>query len=155
MIGQSEQGRIQLPGSYAPIEPLSTTRPACSTTTLSAKRCTAAGVLHGCILDFTPSYVEAIRAFLEGMPSEQAAVMEQLWLTPPEYTDGDYAGVTAPLLVLNGDDDEFTSVDEQRALHHRLRGSELILMAGTGHGFPADLDAYGSQIVDFIERRRG
>ena len=115
----------------------------------------AAGVLHGCILDFTPSYHEAINAYLAGLPRHEAAMIGPLWLTPLQYDDSDYAAVRSPLLVLNGDGDEFTTVEEQRTLHARLPGSELVLMPGTGHGFPADLGAYVREITEFLLRARG
>jgi pimeloyl-ACP methyl ester carboxylesterase len=112
-----------------------------------------AGVLHGCVVDFTPSYLEAIQAFLATVPEDAARTVELLWTTPFTYGDSDYAGVSAPLLVLTGARDEFATVGDQAALHRRLPGSELLVLPESGHDLPADRGGYTATILDFLERR--
>jgi pimeloyl-ACP methyl ester carboxylesterase len=112
-----------------------------------------AGVLHGCIVDFTPSYMAAIGEFLATVPADAARMVEALWTTPLAYRDSDYAGVRAPLLVVAGDRDEFATVADQAALHRRLPGSELMVLPGAGHELPADLEPYVTAILDFLVDR--
>jgi pimeloyl-ACP methyl ester carboxylesterase len=77
-----------------------------------------------------------------------------MWITPLNYTADDFAEVVAHTLVLIGDRDEITSIEEATELFRRLPNGELAVVPGADHGafFSAGVAAFQSLILNFLQR---
>ena len=68
---------------------------------------------------------------------------------PPGYTIDDFAGITAPTLIVVGDRDEFCSVEDGVRAYRALREGELAVVPNTGHFINPPLVEL---MVEFLER---
>jgi pimeloyl-ACP methyl ester carboxylesterase len=59
--------------------------------------------------------------------------------------------ITAPTLVLGGDQDSVFSVEEQKALGHRIRGAQVRILSGIGHSPHWEVpEAFTAEILSFM-----
>ncbi|MFF5447689.1 alpha/beta fold hydrolase [Streptomyces sp. NPDC012888] len=63
--------------------------------------------------------------------------MVEMWRTQPTLTIGDLAGITAPTLVVSGDDDLVT-LEHTAALYRAIPRSQLAVVPGTSHLAPLE-----------------
>jgi pimeloyl-ACP methyl ester carboxylesterase len=100
--------------------------------------------------DAPPDLAEAWRGFAEhAAPSEifRAAVAVA---RKRDYSDA-LPGLAAPTLVIVGADDPIRPLAEE--MHRAIRGGELALFEGAGHGTPLlRPEAYGALLDDFFTR---
>lgn len=64
---------------------------------------------------------------------EFLANISNTWATQPNYTEEQLQGITTPILVLDGEDEEAIDIDHARQMASLIPTAELILMPGTGH----------------------
>lgn len=63
------------------------------------------------------------------------------------------ARITAPTLVLVGEEDVITPLEESRRLHQEIAGSELTVLTGAGHLSNLERpDAWNAALAGFLER---
>jgi pimeloyl-ACP methyl ester carboxylesterase len=55
------------------------------------------------------------------------------WLSPPEYTQTDFAQITAPVLVWSGDRDKLCPPEQSLELYRLVKGAELALIPNADH----------------------
>jgi pimeloyl-ACP methyl ester carboxylesterase len=73
-----------------------------------------------------------------------------LWRTPLELSLTELARITAPTLVMQGDDDG-VRIDYSAALVRVLPDAQLAIIPGTGHGAPVQKpDLVNRMILDFL-----
>lgn len=71
---------------------------------------------------------------------------------PMEYSVEDFAGITAPTLILVGDRDAYCSIEEGVAAYRQLQNGELAVVPGLGHVLsPQKIQIY----IEFLERHVG
>lgn len=61
------------------------------------------------------------------------AKIRDLWLTPVYVEKAQLAAITAPTLIIAGDQDKFTTVEHSVELFRSIQGSQLWIVPGTGH----------------------
>ena len=69
-----------------------------------------------------------------------------LWQNPVEMSFGEFATVTAPVLVLQGDDDG-VRIDWNRRVAATLPKGQFAVVPGTGHGAPMQRAAIVNQMI--------
>ena len=79
-----------------------------------------------------PELVEGVRAMLARQPVPGIAGALQAMLDRPDST-ADRATIDVPTLIVVGDEDVLTPPGEARAMHERIAGSRLEVLAGAGH----------------------
>ena len=61
--------------------------------------------------------------------------------------------INAPALVISGDADKITPVENSRLLAERIPNSELVILANMGHGFFLEAaDEFHKTVLDFLKR---
>jgi len=74
-----------------------------------------------------------------------------LWRNPLELTLSDMARITAPALIMQGDDDD-VRIEYSTALARALPEAQLAVIPGTGHGAPVQkTDLVNRMITDFLQ----
>jgi pimeloyl-ACP methyl ester carboxylesterase len=79
-----------------------------------------------------PDLVEAMHRMMAAAPVDGVVGALEAMLARPDSTPT-LATITAPTLVVVGDEDALTPVSESRALHAGIAGSRLEVIAGAGH----------------------
>lgn len=74
-----------------------------------------------------------------------------LWHTVPAYAAADLARISDPALVITGDRDEMTGLDEARRLLDAIPGSELAIVPGASHG-AVERPVFWDLVEDFLGR---
>jgi pimeloyl-ACP methyl ester carboxylesterase len=64
----------------------------------------------------------------------------EMWRTQPTLTTGDLARITAPTLVMTGDDDMMT-LEHTAALYRAVPGAQLAVLPGASHLLPLEQPA--------------
>jgi pimeloyl-ACP methyl ester carboxylesterase len=78
-----------------------------------------------------------------------------LWLTTFGLTATDFAKITAPTLLVNGDRDPFFPVEETVEMFRLIAPAELAIFPGADHALPmAQPEAFARIVEAFLERRR-
>lgn len=78
---------------------------------------------------------------------ELGKALDALYAVAPNYSDEALGGISVPVLVLDGEADEFVKTDHTRRLAELIPGAELVLIPGTGHFAPFVRPALFNQIV--------
>lgn len=80
--------------------------------------------------------------------------IKPMWNAPLNYTQNDFAQIVAPTLVLLGDRDGFTQVEEAVEMYRLLPNAELAVLPGAEHTevifSPAKVALSQSLILDFL-----
>jgi pimeloyl-ACP methyl ester carboxylesterase len=77
----------------------------------------------------------------------------QLWLTPFGLTSTDFAKITTPTLLVNGDRDPFFPVEESVEMLRMIEPAELAIFPAADHSLPAtQAKSFASAIMEFLER---
>jgi pimeloyl-ACP methyl ester carboxylesterase len=78
------------------------------------------------------------------------AKASDMFATEPDLTPQDLARITAPTLVLVGDDDMMT-LEHTIALYRAIPRSELAVVPGASHALPLEKPAYVNRVIlDFL-----
>ncbi|MCB5168355.1 alpha/beta hydrolase [Streptomyces bambusae] len=81
-----------------------------------------------------------------------AAKMLDMWRSQPTMTPDDLARITAPTLVLVGDDDMMT-LEHTLALHRAVPGSRLAVLPGASHLVPMENPSLVNRLIlDHLSR---
>lgn len=76
-----------------------------------------------------------------------------MYQSQPDYTPQDLARIEAPILILDGEEDEVIEIGHTRTLADLIPTAELCLIPGTGHMAPWEKPAEFNRIVlDFLAR---
>jgi len=69
-----------------------------------------------------------------------------------DFTDR-LGAIATPTLVVVGEDDPGTPVEASRAMHERIRGSELVILRSAAHLSNMEQpDAFNQAVVEFLRR---
>ncbi len=78
-----------------------------------------------------------------------------LWLSPTGLTPERLARIQLPVLIANGDRDEFIPLEEPLALYRQIPGAELAVTPRADHSFPArQPEVFAALLSGFDERLR-
>lgn len=67
---------------------------------------------------------------------------------------GEVSAIKSPVLVLWGDHDSFTTIDDQKELASAILGSEFKVYPGNGHAIHwEDPEIFSNEMIQFIEQR--
>lgn len=78
-----------------------------------------------------------------------------LWYTPLQYTAAALDRITTPVLVVQGDRDEYIPVEEALALYRMIPGSELAVIPNGLHDAPLYTPGARALALDFLLRHVG
>jgi len=78
---------------------------------------------------------------------ELLAVNDALYKVAPNYSDEEFKSITVPVLILDGEKDEFVKPDQPRHMAALIPGSTLVIIPGTGHFALWAIPAVFNQIV--------
>jgi pimeloyl-ACP methyl ester carboxylesterase len=68
-----------------------------------------------------------------GRFEELLGVLDELSKAGPNYSEEELGSITAPVLILDGEADEFITPDQPRRMAELIPGATLVIMPGTGH----------------------
>jgi len=76
--------------------------------------------------------------------------ISELWSTPKEYSVDELASITADILIVIGDRDQFIPVEEAISLYKLIPNSAITVLPNTDHALPrTKVDAFLTLITDF------
>lgn len=82
------------------------------------------------------------------------AALAKLWWTPLDYSEEDFRRITAPVLILIGEEDQFIPLEEAQALAAKIPQAELALIPDAGHDDLVSREGvFIDLVLDFLERR--
>jgi 3-oxoadipate enol-lactonase len=90
------------------------------------------GMLGKSTRESRPDIVESVRSMLVAQPVEGIVGALQAMMDRPDSTPT-LATIDAPVLIVSGDEDAIIPVEEARAMHAAIRGSQLEIIAKAGH----------------------
>ena len=64
---------------------------------------------------------------------ELLGVLDELTMVGPNYSEADLKSIPVPVLILDGEKDEFITPDQPVRLAELIPGATLVIMPGTGH----------------------
>jgi pimeloyl-ACP methyl ester carboxylesterase len=92
---------------------------------------------------------------LSDTPDHMPIMVEKiktLWLTEPNFTAQELAGIKTPTLVMDGQTEELIRVDHAKEIAQAIPGAQLVMMPGTGHFATREKPAEFNKIVlDFLK----
>jgi pimeloyl-ACP methyl ester carboxylesterase len=78
--------------------------------------------------------------------------MRTMWLTQPTFTAEELAGIKAPTLIVDGQNEEIIRTDHAKAIAKAIPNAELILLPGVGHFAVIEKAAEWNKVVlDFLK----
>jgi pimeloyl-ACP methyl ester carboxylesterase len=87
---------------------------------------------------------------------ELLGVLDELTTAGPNYSEAELKSITVPVLILDGEADEFITSDQPVRMAALIPGSTLVIMPGTGHFAQWAIPAVFNQIVlDYLAKRAG
>jgi pimeloyl-ACP methyl ester carboxylesterase len=98
-----------------------------------------------------PEVVETVRAMMAAAPVEGIVGALEAMLARPDSTPT-LATIDVPTLILVGEEDVLTPPKEARAMHEKIRGSRLEVLAHAGHISNLERPAAFNHVVsEFVE----
>jgi pimeloyl-ACP methyl ester carboxylesterase len=77
----------------------------------------------------------------------------KLWLTPFGLTAADFAKITAPTVLMNGDRDPYFPVEETVEMFRMIAPAEMTIFPGADHSVPlTQPEAFARTLITFLER---
>lgn len=74
-----------------------------------------------------------------------------LYQTEPNFSAAELGGITAPVLILDGAEEELIDADQPVRMAELIPGAELVLIPGTGHFAPiAKPEEFNCIVLDFL-----
>lgn len=78
------------------------------------------------------------------------------WLTDLDYQPEDFAKINVPTLVIQGDRDNFISLEQAAHIYQSIKQAELSIIPNSGHGLPMENpQAFNAAVIDFVKRQMG
>ena len=105
-----------------------------------------------------PEMIETMKQVHVSSPNPEywKVLLEQtskMWLTPLDYATEDFKKITEPILVLLGDRDVFSPVEQAVDMYRAIPNAELAVIPGATHA-TAFSDLTKPIILDFLMRHR-
>ena len=98
-----------------------------------------------------PEVVETVRAMMAAAPVEGIVGALEAMMARPDSTPT-LATIDVPTLILVGEEDALTPPPEAQAMHEKIRGSRLEVIAQAGHICNVERPAAFNHIVsEFVE----
>jgi pimeloyl-ACP methyl ester carboxylesterase len=93
------------------------------------------------VSDQMPPFEELVAAYQRLSPAPQRfeellEVLGALYAVAPDFTEAELGGITVPVLILVGVEEELVDPTHQKRLAGLIPGAELMVMPGTGHFAP-------------------
>ncbi len=74
-----------------------------------------------------------------------------LWTTPFELSDSQLSKITAEIMIITGDRDEFVPFEQSISLYRSISKSRLAVSQNTGHMLPTDrMNWFINELIDFF-----
>jgi pimeloyl-ACP methyl ester carboxylesterase len=74
-----------------------------------------------------------------------------MWFTEPNFTAVQLAAITAPTLIMDGENDDVIRPDHAKVIADGIPGSELLILTNTGHYTPIERPEYWNKaVLDFL-----
>jgi pimeloyl-ACP methyl ester carboxylesterase len=81
--------------------------------------------------------------------------MSKVWLTPLNYTAEDYAKITVPTLILLGDKDTGTPLEDAFEMYRLIPKAELAVLPGSDHYLVwSRPELFNNIVLDFLQRSK-
>jgi pimeloyl-ACP methyl ester carboxylesterase len=90
----------------------------------------------------------------EGDPDYWKTLMDQiavLWWTPLNYTAEDFATISVPTLIVSGDREEASEVEQSVEMYQMIRKSELFIVPNAGNLESAE-QMTNDLVIEFLQR---
>ena len=105
----------------------------------------------------TPEYVEMLRESHspqgEEYWKELLTGISTMWFTPLNYTDQDFRKISAAMLILIGDRDQFIPVEDAFTMYRLIPNAELAVVPNADHSFPrTSVDMFAGTVLEFLKR---
>jgi pimeloyl-ACP methyl ester carboxylesterase len=77
-----------------------------------------------------------------------------MWLTEPNFTAEQLSSITAPTLIMDGENDDVIRPDHAQVIADAIPGSELLILSNTGHYTPIERPEYwNNAVLDFLKNK--
>jgi pimeloyl-ACP methyl ester carboxylesterase len=105
----------------------------------------------------TPEIVEMLRKIHAPQGSEYwkelLTGISTLWMTPLNYSDEDFLKISAAMLIMSGDRDQFIPVEDAVTMYRLIPDAELAVVPNADHALPQTRIAVFTDIVlEFLMR---
>jgi pimeloyl-ACP methyl ester carboxylesterase len=92
---------------------------------------------------------------LSPQPERLPTVIEKIktmWLTEPNFTVQELAGIRTPTLIVDGENEEVIRAGHAQAIANAIPGAELILLSDVGHfAMARKPDEWNKVVLDFLK----
>jgi pimeloyl-ACP methyl ester carboxylesterase len=85
-----------------------------------------------------------------GEPTDHRAYRRQLVVARAHDTVARLTGITAPTLVIHGEEDRILPLENGRRLAQAIAGARFMPLPGAAHAFPTDLPKANRELVSFL-----
>jgi pimeloyl-ACP methyl ester carboxylesterase len=105
----------------------------------------------------TPEHIEHWRSLHSPQGAEYwrelLTGISTMWLTPLNYTAEDFRKISATMLILIGDRDQFISVEDAVAMYRLIPNAELAVVPNSDHSMPrTKVDMFADTVLEFLKR---
>jgi pimeloyl-ACP methyl ester carboxylesterase len=105
----------------------------------------------------TPEYVEMIQEAHSPQGSEYwkelLTGISTMWFTPFNYTDEDFRKISATMLIMIGDRDQFIPVEHAVEMYRLIPNAELAVVPNGDHALPrTKVDLFADTVMEFLSR---
>jgi pimeloyl-ACP methyl ester carboxylesterase len=85
---------------------------------------------------------------------ELLGILDELTTVGPDYSEAELKSITVPVLILDGEADEFITPDQPVRLAALIPGATLVIMPGTGHfAVKARPGLFNQIVLDYLAGR--
>jgi 3-oxoadipate enol-lactonase len=106
-------------------------------------------------IETRPAVVEAVRNVILSANPQGVAAAQRAMAARPDAT-GMLATIDVPTLVVVGEDDVISPVDEMRRISEAIRGARLVVIAAAGHMAPLEHPAaFNAALGEFLAAVEG
>jgi pimeloyl-ACP methyl ester carboxylesterase len=82
---------------------------------------------------------------------EFLANISNMWATEPNYTEEQLKGITTPILILDGEQEEAIDLNQTKLMALLIPGAKLVLMPGVGHfALFEKPDEFNQIVLDYL-----
>ena len=104
-----------------------------------------------------PERVELLRSIHSSQGAdywkELLTVISTLWLTPLTFTDDDFINILESVLIIIGDRDQFTPVEDAVAMYRLIPKVDLAVIPNADHSLPrTNVKEFSDITLEFIKR---
>ena len=92
---------------------------------------------------------------LSPQPERLPIVIEKIramWLTEPDFTAQELAAITAPTLIIDGQNEEVVRTDQAKAIAAAIPNAELVILPAVGHyALTQTPEVWNQTVLDFLK----